>query len=129
MQRCAGTRFSVCAGRGAGQVERVSLNRTEQMIYDYLQGHTEERQYWQGKVRAAAKDSSDHHAAADRLQGDLWAYLVERSAVVEPFRSTAQRDGLRRTSMRNLAEYLIRLWTEPRPKRPPAPDAAGRHIV
>lgn len=128
MQRCGGTRFSVCAGRAAGQVGSVSLNRTEQMIYDYLQGHPEERQYWQGKVRAAAKDSSDHHGAADRLQGDLWAYLVERSAVVEPFRSTAQRDGLRRTSMRNLAEYLIRLWTEPRPKRPLPPESSGPQI-
>lgn len=95
----------------------MSLNRCEQMVFDYLQGHPEERQYWQGKVRGAVQASPDPHLAADRLQSDLWAYVVERSAVVEPFRSTAQREGLRRTSMRNLAEYLIRLWTEPRPKR------------
>lgn len=93
------------------------------MIYDYLQGHPEERQFWQDKVRATAKNSADDHVAADRLQGDLWAYYVERSAVVEPFRSEAQREGLRRTSMRNLAEYLIRLWTAPRPK-PKRDDAA-----
>ncbi len=95
----------------------MSLNRCEQMVFDYLQGHPEERQYWQGKVRGAVQASPDHHLAADRLQSDLWAYVVERSAVVEPFRSSAQREGLRRTSMRNLAEYLIRLWTVPRPKR------------
>lgn len=101
----------------------MSLNRSEQMVYDYLQGHPDERQYWQGKVRSAVQASADHHAAADHLQSDLWAYVVERSAVVEPFRGAAQREGLRRTSMRNLAEYLIRLWTEPRPKRRmPAPD-------
>lgn len=99
----------------------MSLNRCEQMVYDYLQGHPEERHYWQGKVRAAAQASPDNHVAADRLQADLWAYVVERSAVAEPFRSSAQREGLRRTSMRNLAEYLIRLWTEPRPKRPAKP--------
>jgi len=103
----------------------VSLNRCEQMVYDYLQGHPEERQHWQGKVRAAVQGSADPHAAADRLQADLWAYVVERSAVAEPFRGTAQREGLRRTSMRNLAEHLIRLWTEPRP-RPQAPDAQNR---
>lgn len=95
----------------------MSLNRCEQMVFDYLQGHPEERQYWQGKVRAAVQAGPDNHVAADRLQSDLWAYVVERSAVVEPFRSAAQREGLRRTSMRNLAEYLVRLWTEPRPKR------------
>lgn len=87
------------------------------MVFDYLQGHPDERQYWQGKVRAAVRAGPDNHVAADRLQSDLWAYVVERSAVVEPFRSSAQREGLRRTSMRNLAEHLIRLWTEPRPKR------------
>jgi hypothetical protein len=94
----------------------VSLNRSEQMIYDYLQGHPEERHYWQEKVRGVAKSAADDHVAADRLQADLWAYYVERSGVVSPFRETAQREGLRRTSMRNLAEYLIRRWTEPRPK-------------
>lgn len=95
----------------------MSLNRCEQMVFDYLQGHPEERQYWQGKVRAVFQGSADHHAAADRLQADLWDYVVERSAVAEPFRSAALREGLHRTSMRNLAEHLIRLWTEPRPKR------------
>jgi hypothetical protein len=42
--------------------------------------------------------------------------VVERSAVVSPFRDQAGREGLPRTSMRNLADYLLRLWTEPRPK-------------
>ena len=101
----------------------MSLNRCEQMVYDYLQGHSDERQYWQGKVRTTVQASPDHHVAADCLQSDLWAYVVERSAVGEPFRRTAQREGLRRTSMRNLAEYLIRLWTEPRAKRRvPSPE-------
>jgi hypothetical protein len=95
------------------------------MIYDYLQGHPEERHFWQEKVRSAAKNSADDHAAADRLQGDLWAYYVERSAVAEPFKDTVRREGLQRTSMRNLAEYLIRLWTVPRAK-PKRADEAPR---
>lgn len=100
----------------------MSLNRSEQMIFDYLQQHVEERQYWQEKVRAEARRSPDDHAAADRLQVELWRYYVERSAVVTPFREAAQREGLQRTSMRNLAEYLIRLWMAPRPKPKPVAD-------
>jgi hypothetical protein len=103
----------------------VSLNRCEQMIQDYWQGHPDERHHWREKVRTIAKGCADHHAAADRLQAELWAYLVERSAVVEPFRGLVQREGLQRTSMRNLAEYLIRLWTEPRPKPRPPAEAGG----
>lgn len=106
----------------------MSLNRCEQMVFDYLQGHPDERHHWQGKVRAAVQASADSHVAADRLQADLWQYVVERSAVAEPFRGVAVREGLRRTSMRNLAEYLIRLWTEPRPKRRP-PGAQNPEIL
>jgi hypothetical protein len=101
----------------------MSLNRSEQLIFDYLQRHVEERQYWQEKVRAEARQSPDDHVAAARLQADLWRYFVERSAVVEPFREFAQREGLQRTSMRNLAEHLIRLWVAPRPK---PTSAAGK---
>jgi len=95
---------------------RVSLNRSEQTLCDYVMQHPEERHFWQQKVRDAAQQSADDHAAARRLEADLWAYHVERSGVVEPFRSNAAREGLARTSMRNLAEYLLRLWTAPRPK-------------
>lgn len=98
----------------------MSLNRSEQATFDYLQGHPEERHYWQDKVQRVCRSAPDDHAAAVQLEGDLWAYFVERSAVAEPFREIAGREGLRRTSMRNLAEYLIRLWTAPRPKKKPS---------
>ena len=93
----------------------MSLNRSEQRTFDYLQGHPEERQYWQDKVRGfAAQLPID--AAATQIEAELWRYYEERSAVAEPFRQAARAEGLRRTSMRNLAEFLIRLWIEP--KRP-----------
>lgn len=94
----------------------MSLNRSEQMIFDYWEKNPDERQFWRDKVQSTVRAMVDDHAAAVRLEGDLWAYFVERSGVVSPFRETAGREGLARTSMRNLAEYLIRLWTEPRPK-------------
>jgi hypothetical protein len=102
----------------------VSLNRFEQRLFDYLQSHKEERHFWLGKLQSVVKASDDQHIAAVRLDAELWRYYVERSQVAAPFVDAARHEGLKRTSMRNLAELLIRLWTEPRPKKKPA-DAAG----
>ncbi len=98
----------------------MSLNLCEQRVFDHLRLRPEERRHWREKVRAAAFEGPDSHAAAARLAGDLWRYYEERSVSTEPFREISRREGLRRTSMRNLAELLLRLWTEPRPKLPPA---------
>ncbi len=102
------------------QVGGMSLNRSEQRVFDYLQGHAEERHYWLGKVQTIAADSADPHAAAHRLEGELWRYYQERSAVVPVFKDAARHEGLQRTSMKNLAEHLLRLWVAPRPKKPAA---------
>lgn len=93
------------------------------MVLEYLQGHLEERHYWLEKVRRTSASSADEHEAAILLERELWHYFEERSTVAEPFKSTARREGLRRTSMRNLAEYLLRLWA-PRAKKKPAPEAS-----
>ena len=106
-----------------GHVGGVSLNRTEQRIFDYIQGHPEERQYWQNKVQSIAAAEGDPHAAARRLEAELWHYYKERSGVVPDFREVVAREGLSRTSMRNLAEHFLRLWVAPRPKKPPVPDS------
>jgi hypothetical protein len=105
----------------------MSLNRCEQRIFDYLKGHPEERQFWIGKVQSVCR-SLDDHAAAARLENDLWRYYEERSAVAAPFKEAVRMEGLRRTSMRNLAEYLVRLWTEPRPRKKPAETGAAEKI-
>jgi hypothetical protein len=94
----------------------MSLNRCEQRVFDYLQSHPEERHYWQGKLQAATKAMDSEGVAVNRLAEDLWYYYEERSAVASPFREAVASEGLRRTSMKNLAELLLRLWTEPRPK-------------
>lgn len=99
----------------------MSLNRTEQLVSDYVERHPEEKNYWVEKVRGLAKASRDEHATAISLADELWRYVEERAAVAPPFRDLAQREGLRRTSMRNLAEYWLRLWTVPKPRRPTAP--------
>lgn len=102
----------------------MSLNRTEQRVFDYLQTHPEERHFWMEKVRAAGA-LLDPHVAATQLADALWSYYEERSGVVPAFREIAAREGMQRTSMRNLSEHLLRLWTTPRPRRRPPEGDRG----
>lgn len=102
----------------------MSLNRCEQRVFDYWQSHRDERQFWQEKVRALAKSSADDHVAAARLDGELWRYYQERSAVVPVFKEAVRHEGMKRTSLKNLAELVLRLWVEPRPKKKAPEDGA-----
>jgi hypothetical protein len=103
----------------------MSLNSCEQKTFDYLRGQPDERRFWQDKVRKAA--AAEPAEAAARLERELWAYFEERSRALPAWREAAQREGLKRTSMRNLAELLLRLWTEPRPKkRAEGPEGEAR---
>ena len=103
----------------AAGLAAMSLNRCEQRVFEYLQGHRDERQYWQEKVRAMAKVEADVHAAATRLEAELWRYYVERSGATAIFRDAVRSEGLQKTSMKNLAELILRLWVEPIPKKNP----------
>jgi hypothetical protein len=123
MQRRCNPGFAVVSRAAHPSLAPVSLNRCEQRLFDYLQSHKEERHFWQGKLQGVVKASDDQHIAAVRLDGELWRYYVERSEVAAPFMDAVRHEGLKRTSMRNLAELLIRLWTEPRPKQKPAGPA------
>jgi hypothetical protein len=96
----------------------MSLNRSEQLVHDYVQQHRDERQFWQDKVRAIVTGSPDLPSAVARLDAELWRYFGERSAVVPVFAEAARGLGGKRISMKNLAEYLVRLWTQPRPRKP-----------
>ena len=99
----------------------MSLNRSEQQVFDYVQRHADERHYWLAKVQTIAAAWPDIHVAARRLEPELWRYYQERSAVVPAFREAVRREGSQRTSMKILAEHLLRLWVAPRPKPPAAP--------
>jgi len=95
----------------------MSLNRCEQTIFDYMRGHPDERQYLHDKVRGFVAGSADVSTAVARIDSELWRYYEERSAVIPAFNEILGTAGPRRTSMKNLAELLIRLWTEPRPRK------------
>ena len=95
----------------------MSLNRCEQTFYDYLSQRAEERQYWQEKVRRMLASDELNHYTVMALERELWAVFAERSQVVPRLRQWVASEGTARTSMRNLAEYLIRLWAPPLPKK------------
>ena len=99
----------------------MSLNRCEQQLFDYVQRNPEERHYWVQKVRGVAAGQVDPHAASMILDGELWRYLEERARVVAEFREYGMT-GSKRLSLRNLAEYLLRVWVAPKPplKKPAA---------
>jgi len=64
--------------------------------------------------------SAEVHGAVARIDAELWRYYEERSAVAPAFVAAVRAYGLKRTSMKNLAELLVRLWTEPKPRNPAA---------
>jgi hypothetical protein len=101
----------------------MSLNRCEQILFDYVKGHPEERQYLQDKVRAIVSASSEVPTAVARIDYELWRYYEERSAVLPAFNAVLGNSGPRRTSMRNLAELLVRLWTEAQPRKKTSNEA------
>ncbi|MFT3867758.1 MAG: hypothetical protein QM715_04580 [Nibricoccus sp.] len=98
----------------------MSLNRSEQQIFDYIETNRDERHFWEYKVRDFASKFVDLSQAASAIEAELWRYYVERAGVVPALKSMVEREGLRRISMRNLSEHFLRLWVAPRPKKRPA---------
>jgi len=99
----------------------MSLNKYEQTLFDYIDRHTEERKYWHGKLQEAARQSADQGVVARELEREMWEYYRERSQQVPVLRDL-NTGGLRRVSLLNLTEYLLRVWGPPaRPKNPAPP--------
>jgi len=95
----------------------MSLNRGEQQISDYVEANPEELSFWQDKVKSVVRSEPDRHRASADLAEMLSDYVAERAEVVPSIREL--RSGLARpaVSMRNLAEYWMRLWAPPPLKR------------
>jgi hypothetical protein len=83
----------------------MALNRYEQLIYDHIQSHPEELRHWENKVLVRARHGNPD---ATGLADELWEYMRERADHVPGWRAWA--GGIPRSSLRNLAEYLLRLW-------------------
>ncbi len=90
----------------------MSLNRYEQTLFDYLGREPDERRHWQGKVTELTRTPADPAGMARSLERELWDYLVERCQQVPALRDL-QTGGVRRISLLNLAEHLLRIWGPP----------------
>jgi hypothetical protein len=98
----------------------MSLNRYEQTMFNYWQNEPDELSHWKNKVIQATKVAAAPGEIARVLERELWEYFVERSQHVPIFRDF-NAGGLRRVSLLNLAEYLLRLWGLPPKDRKPPP--------
>jgi len=98
----------------------MSLNRYEQTIFNYWQDQPDELRHWKTKIAAIALSRAEPGEAARNLERDLWDYFVERRQFVAVLRSL-DGDGLRRVSLLNLAEHVLRLWGPPIKTRKPPP--------
>ena len=99
-------------------VRSMSFNRAEQALFDYIENHAEERQFWQGKVRDLMSESRDDLANSAVLTGELGRYFDERSRVGVVSAQVVENEGFGRVSLRNLAEHMMRIWGPVRPPRP-----------
>ena len=101
----------------------MSLNRYEQALFDYWEKQPDERRHWQTKVADTARVSGPPGEAARTLERELWEHFTERSPHVPSLRDLSA-GGLRRVSLLNLAEHLLRLWgPPPKPRKSSGPPA------
>lgn len=101
----------------------MSLNRTEQTLFDYWERAVDERRHWQMRVaELTRRPGVSPDEVARTLERELWEHLVERTPHVPALRNL-NPGGLSRMSMLNLAEYLLRLWGPP----PKAKPRSGPH--
>jgi len=99
----------------------MSLNRYEAALFSYWEKNPDERRHWQGKVTDATRLATEPGEAARALERELWDHFVERGPHLPALRELGAV-GLRRVSLLNLAEHIIRLWgPPPKPRKPAGP--------
>lgn len=103
----------------ARNISKMSLNRYEQIIFNYWQTEPDELQFWKTKVIAASAMVAAPGETARDLERELWDYFAERSQHVARFKEL-NMGGIRRVSLLNLAEYVLRLWGPPPKLRKPS---------
>jgi hypothetical protein len=88
----------------------MGLNRSEELILEYVQKNPDERHHWIGKVQTLSKSMRDKHDLASALEAELRRYYEERTQSVKTLKLLVERNGITRATMRNLAEYLVQIW-------------------
>lgn len=100
----------------------MSLNRVEQTVFDYWSSHPEERRHWQAKAVEFSRRMPASGDGARELERELKDYVAERCPHVPALRAV-QPPGAAPTRLLNLAEFILRLWGVPKPKKPGLPQA------
>ncbi len=96
----------------------MSLNRTAHALFEYIENHTEERQFWQGKVRDRMEGSRDDFGSAAILAEELRRYCVERTRAGALPAQVLGGEKLGGIMFRSLAEHMMKIWGPVRPPRP-----------
>ena len=97
----------------------MSLNRYEQLLYDYVESLPEEHRYWLERVREIERSNPRRESAALNLNAELWEYFEERSKHEATFAEVVGA-GSGKVSMLNLSEFLLRMWGEAKKVKKPA---------
>jgi hypothetical protein len=92
----------------------VSLNRCEDAFLAYLRAHADEHRFWHARVLEVERLPRPLEDRTALLERELRDYAAER-ARSRP--ELADALGAGSVSLRNLAEYLLRLWPPPRPPK------------
>ena len=95
----------------------MSLNRSAQIIYDYIRSHPDEDRHWREKAGRIATQGPDHHIAESTIVAALRDYCEERAGSLSQFRDLRQIGGFDRSTLRPLAELMVRLWGPPPNKK------------
>jgi hypothetical protein len=104
---------------GSAGVERhsgsVSLNRCEDALLKYVRGRADEERFWRTRVLAIEGNGGPLERRAAELESDLRDYAAERARADATLQDTFGAGVVR---LRNLAEYLLAVWTPPKgPKK------------
>jgi len=89
-------------------------------MFNYWQREPDELNHWKNKVIQTAKTVAAPGEISRALERELWDYFLERSQHVPMFRDLST-GGVRRVSLLNLAEYVLRIWGPPPKNRKPPP--------
>jgi hypothetical protein len=96
----------------------MSLNRYEQLLFDYIERNNDEKRFWEGRVLEIARQGLRRESLVMDLNSQLWDYFEERARFEACFIDLKFHEGDRKISMISLSEYLLKMWL-PLPKKKP----------
>lgn len=88
----------------------MSLNRYEQLLFDYIESNDDEKRFWVFRVLETLSSGGRSEELVLDLNSQLWDYFEERARFEPVFRDLKFHEGERKISMLNLSEYILKIW-------------------